>query len=88
MVLYARALIMMRLLTPEWWLNGEGKYEIFSTDVKIIHSLMSSADRWTMTWPLSVATDTTGKTVFELLRISLEHESHGRVAIDRGTNAI
>ncbi|KAK8085216.1 hypothetical protein PG997_006487 [Apiospora hydei] len=54
MALYARMLVLMRLLDFAWWMNGGGEYEVMERDVYGMEQLMPSHLCWCMDWPLKV----------------------------------
>ncbi|KAK8131425.1 hypothetical protein PG984_007863 [Apiospora sp. TS-2023a] len=54
MALYARMLVLMRLLDYAWWMNGGGEYEVMERDVYGMEQLMPVRLRWCMEWPLKV----------------------------------
>ncbi|KAK8044743.1 hypothetical protein PG993_004767 [Apiospora rasikravindrae] len=54
MALYARMLVLMRVLDFAWWMNGGGEYEVMERDVYGMEQLMLGHLRWCMDWPLKV----------------------------------
>ncbi|KAK8069177.1 hypothetical protein PG994_005793 [Apiospora phragmitis] len=54
MALYARVLVLMKLLDFAWWMNGAGEYEVMERDVHGMEQLMPIHLRWCMDWPLKV----------------------------------
>lgn len=54
MALYARMLVLIKLLDFAWWMNGNGEYEVMERDVYGMEQLMPVHLRWCMDWPLKV----------------------------------
>ncbi|KAK8014225.1 hypothetical protein PG990_007521 [Apiospora arundinis] len=54
MALYARMLVLMKVLDFAWWMNGSGEYEVMERDVYGMEQLIPTHRRWCMDWPLKV----------------------------------
>ena len=54
MALYARMLVLMKVLDFAWWMNGNGEYEVMERDVYGMEQLIPTHLSWCMDWPRKV----------------------------------